>query len=155
MPNYRLENNRFEKNIKFFKWGAIVTLFLAIIRIAFDSNIFHGTATFGDFMLTLIPVGLFIQYRQTAKKWGGQFIEWTDNQIIFKSRKYAKTTIEITDIESIEIKLDLIIIKTIENNYEINIEDYTEYEDRIQLKNNFERVKEKLKHNTSINAIAD
>ncbi|WP_310991034.1 hypothetical protein [Aequorivita marina] len=148
MQNYRLENNRFEKNIKFFKWGAIITMFLAIMRIGFDSDIFKGSATFGDFILTLIPVGLFLQYRQTAKKWGGQFIEWTDNQIIFKSRKYDETTIEIDDIESIDIKLDMICIKTKEKNYEINIEDYTKYEDRFELKSQFEIVNEKLKHNT-------
>lgn len=93
---------------------------------------------------TLIPITLFLQYRKTAKKWGGQFIEWSDHQILFKSRNHASTTIELADLEAIEVKLDFIILKTKETKYEINIEDYTEYKDRIHLKNHLEKLKEKL-----------
>ncbi len=150
MSHYRLENKRFEKNIKFFKWGAIITLFLAIIRIAFDADLFQGSAKLGDFMLSLIPIMFFIQYRKTAKKWSGQFIEWSDSQILFKTREYDKTTVELDDINSIEIKLDRIILRTKEEDFEINIEDYTEYEDRLQLKNNFERIKEKLEDSSTL-----
>lgn len=150
MPSYRLEIKRFEKNIKFFKWGAIITLLLAIIRIVFDPSIFNGTAKLGDFMMSLVPIMLFTQYRKTAKRWGGQFIEWNEFQIIFKTREYDKTTVEIEDIESIDIKLDTIIVRTKQNDYEINIEDYTAYEDRLQLKDNFERVRKSLKHSNSL-----
>ena len=92
----------------------------------------------------------FIQYRKTAKKWSGQFIEWSDSQILFKTREYDKTTVELDDINSIEIKLDRIILRTKEKDFEINIEDYTEYEDRLQLKNNFERIKEKLEDSSTL-----
>lgn len=140
----RIENRRFEKNLMFFKWSGIITLILAIIRVAFDDSIFNGTATIGDFISLLIPIVFFLQYRKTAKKLGGQFIAWTDNQLLFKTRDLNKTTLEIDTIEAIEIKLDAIIIKTNEAVYKLNIEDYTAYEDRLQIKRNFEHLKQTL-----------
>lgn len=128
----------------FFKWSGIITLILAIIRVAFDDSIFNGTATIGDFISLLIPIVFFLQYRKTAKKLGGQFIAWTDNQLLFKTRDLNKTTLEIDTIEAIEIKLDAIIIKTNEAVYKLNIEDYTAYEDRLQIKRNFEHLKQTL-----------
>ncbi|WP_226389698.1 hypothetical protein [Penaeicola halotolerans] len=140
----RIENYRFEKNIKFFKWGAIITLLLAVFKVAFTPDILDGGGKMADFLLTLIPIGLFFQYRSAAKKWGGQFIEWKENEISFKSRKYNLTTIHLSNIESIDIRLDVIEIRTSEQKLDINIEDYTKYEDRIRVKDNFKKIKEKL-----------
>lgn len=70
MSGSRIENKRFEKTIRFLKWGAIISLLIAILKIAFNSTVFNGKATPDDFILTLIPITLFLQYRKTAKKMG-------------------------------------------------------------------------------------
>ncbi|MAC95917.1 MAG: hypothetical protein CMC96_10475 [Flavobacteriales bacterium] len=93
MPYERIENKRYEKNLKLFKWGAILSLALAAIRIAIEPKILSGIGSTIDFILLLYPIPLFILYYRTAQKWGGQFIEWKEDEISFKSRKYDKTTI--------------------------------------------------------------
>lgn len=146
----RIENTRFEKNIKLFKWVAILSFLLVIVRILFDLEIMNGGGKLSDLFTSLIPVGMFFQYRSTAKKWGGQFFEWKENEVEFKSRKYDKTVVTHNSIIQINIKLDIIEIKTNDKLYEINIEDYTEYNDRLRLKNNFEQLKKKLSTTVSI-----
>jgi hypothetical protein len=143
----RIENKRFEKNIKLFRWLAVLTLIIAIIKISLDPNIFNSSGRKFDFIISLLPISLFLQYRQTANKWGGQFIEWTENEISFKSRKYDNTIINLDDIDEILIKLDTIEIRTKNKNFVINIEDYTDYQIRLRLKNNFEKIKERIAHN--------
>lgn len=148
----RLENKRYEKNIKFFKWVAIGSFIAAIARILSEPNILTGAGKTFDYVITLYPIGLYFQYRKTAKNWNGQFFEWKQNELKFKSRKYDKTIIAYTSIKSIEIKLDFIYIETTENSFEINIEDYTEYEDRMRLKENFKKLKNKLHSINTINS---
>lgn len=145
MPYQRIENNRNEKNLRLFKWGAILSLVLAAIRITIEPQILSGVSTI-DFILLLYPIPLFILYYRTAKKWGGQFIEWKEDEISFKSRKYDKTTILLSDIKSINIYLHIIEIETLNAKYKINIEDYTAYSDRVQLKSNFEKVKNQVEN---------
>lgn len=145
MPYQRIENKRYEKNLKLFKWGAILSLVLAAIRIAIEPEILSGVGSTIDFILLLYPIPLFILYYRTAKKWGGQFIEWKEDQISFKSRKYDKTTVPLSEIKSINIHLHIIEIETLKAKYEINIEDYTAYKDRIRLKENFEWLNKKIK----------
>jgi hypothetical protein len=140
----RLDNKHYEKNINLYKWAALITLILAICKIIYTPNIFTGFAKPVDFITSLIPIVIFIQFKRTAKKWGGQFFEWRENEVEFKSRKYDTTIIHYNDITSINIKLDIIEIETKQKKFEINIEDYTEYEDRIRLKSNFEKIKNEI-----------
>src|SRR5690554_4269932 len=146
MPYERIENKRYEKNLTLFKWGAILSLALAAIRIAIEPEILSGIGSTIDYMLLLYPIPLFLLYYRTAQKWGGQFIEWKEDEISFKSRKYDKTTIRFSDIKSINIHLHIIEIETLKAKYEINIEDYTAYSDRVQLKSNFEKVKNQVEN---------
>jgi len=146
MPYERIENKRYEKNLKLFKWGAILSLALAVIRIAIEPKILSGIGSTIDFILLLYPIPLFILYYRTAQKWGGQFIEWKEDEISFKSRKYDKTTIPLSDIKSINIHLHIIEIETLNAKYKINIEDYTAYSERVQLKSNFEKIKTQIKN---------
>ncbi len=140
----RLENRRHEKTIQRYKWGVIISLPLIIARLALDPGILNNGAKLGDLLTTLLPLGLFIQYKATAKKWGGQFFEWRENEVEFKSRKFDKTIIPHESILQINIKLDLIEIQTNNNLFEINIEDYLEYSDRLRLKNNFKELSKRL-----------
>jgi hypothetical protein len=140
----RLENRRYEKTIKRYKWLVIITLPLIIVRLALDPGILNNGAKLGDLLTTLLPLGFFIQYKATAKKWGGQFFEWRDSEVEFKSRKYDKTIISHESILQINIKLDIIEIQTKNKLFEINIEDYLEYSDRLRLKNNFKELSNRL-----------
>ncbi len=144
MLNDRIENRRIERNLKFFKWAAVISLLIAVFKILLTPEILNDGGRMVDYITTLIPIGLFLQYRSTAKKWGGQFIEWNENEISFKSRKCDNTTIKLVDIKSIDILLDIISIITLDKKYEINIEDFTNYKDRVRIKGNFEKVKLKL-----------
>lgn len=64
--------------------------------------------------------------------------------ISFKTRKHPPTAIEIKKVKNIEIELDTIKIFATNKEYFLDIEDYTKYEDRMRIKNNFEIVKENL-----------
>lgn len=137
----RIENKRFEKNIKLFKWLAIISIIPIIGKLILNPEILTGKGTFLDYAINFIPVFLFFEYSRKAKNWGGQFIEWKEGKISFKLRKVSENTIEYSNIESIEIKLDNIIITLKDGEkYDLNIEDYTEYEDRLRIKENFKRI---------------
>ena len=110
----RIENKRFEKNIKLFKVLAIIATILAVYRILSTPDIFTGTGKLMDFGTTLIPIILFFEYRRKSKNWGGQFIEWTNEHLNFKTRHSERTSIANTSITGIEIKLDEILVSTSE-----------------------------------------
>lgn len=140
----RLENHRYEKNIKFFRWLAIASAGLALLHIGLNPQILNGDGKALDFFNLLLPIVFYFQYYKTAKNWKGQFFEWRENEIEFKSRKYPRTIISHKELLDITIKLDLIILETTKTTFEISIEDYTEYEDRIKLKSKFEELKKQL-----------
>ncbi len=141
----KIENNRYEKNIKLFKWVA----YLSIIPIGyklvtiFISSEFKTNAY--DLISLAIPLILFFNYKRTAKNWGGQFIEWNNDILTFKTKDIKEIIISIENINKIEIKLDSILILTNENKtLLINLEDYTDYKDRLRIKKNFEAYSKSL-----------
>ncbi|WP_420580490.1 hypothetical protein [Reichenbachiella sp.] len=142
---FRIENRRFEKNITLFKTLAILTGILAVFRLIISPEILSGSGSLFDFGTMIIPVGLYIEYRKKAKDWGGQFIETTHDTLNFKTRMSKLTTVELDTITSIQIKLDQVIIGTTESEeLTIHIEDFTEYEDRMSIKNHFSVLASKL-----------
>ena len=147
---FRIENKRFEKTIRLFKILAILAAILSVFRIATNPEIFTGTGLIGigrivDFGIMLMPVIIFYGYRRKAKNWGNQFIEISDSKLSFKTRKNKQTNIQFNSIKNIEIKLDQIILNTSDHGEQtIIVEDFTEYSDRIAIKNNFAELKKKL-----------
>ncbi len=142
---FRIENKRFEKNIKLFKILAIITSILAAGRLITNPGIFSGSGTIFDFGTMLFPIVIFFEYRRKAKNWGGQFIEVSDTELNFKTRKNEQTTVQLNSITNIEIKLDQIILQTSDaGEQSIIVEDFTEYSDRMAIKNNFAELKKKL-----------
>jgi hypothetical protein len=142
---FRIENKRFEKNIKLFKVLAIITAILAVFRIISNPDMFSGTGSLLDFGTMLLPIVIFFEYRRKAKNWGGQFIEVSDTELNFRTRKNEQSTILLNSITNIEIKLDQIILKTSDaGEQSIIVEDFTEYSDRMAIKNNFAELKKKL-----------
>ncbi|MEP5792398.1 MAG: hypothetical protein ABJ313_15785 [Cyclobacteriaceae bacterium] len=142
---FRIENKRFEKNIQLFKILAAIIAVLAVFRVVSNPEIFSGTGTMLDFGTLLLPIVIFFEYRRKAKNWGGQFIEVSDTELSFKTRKNEQTTVQLNSITDIEIKLDQIVLQTADAGEQtIIVEDFTEYSDRMTIKNNFTELKKKL-----------
>lgn len=143
--SFRIVNKRFEKNIQAFKILAILTAVLAFIRVMTNPEIFSGTGKMLDFGTMLFPIIIFFEYRRKVKNWGGQFIEVTNSELSFKTRKNEQTTIQLSTIKNIEIKLDQINLQTSDMDEQIIIvEDFTDYADRMAIKNHFTDLKKKL-----------
>jgi hypothetical protein len=92
----------------------------------------------------IFVVGFYYDYRKKVKTLGGQFIEWSENEISFKSRQEETKTIKLDSIKKIEIKSSEVLLNTIEDlSYTINLDDYREYSEKIKIKNNFKILKTK------------
>lgn len=144
----RMNNTRYEKNLKNYKRLAIGALILLVFQVLMAPVTFRDGFKLADTLTNLLPFTLLIHYYFTAKKWGGQYMQWTEDYFAFKSRKYPETQLPLSGIISIDIKLDTITIETKQQRFEINIEDYTEYEDRLRMKENFRILAEKLEHSS-------
>jgi len=138
----RIENRRFDKSNNLLKWLAIISLPIVVLYIANSTDGFKSFSSKLDLISFITPLFLFIFHRNRTKKWGGQFIEWKEDGVEYKSRESDIVSINFQDLSDIVINLDTIIFK-LKNGLdkELLIEDYTEYEDRIRIKSNFESVK--------------
>jgi hypothetical protein len=116
-------------------WLAIGSLIVGLISLY---DVINGERQVIDYLFTLMPIFFYLKYRHTAKNWGGQFIEWNDNTIKYKTRQTKETTLQISDIKTINILLDKINFELKDNSERtLIIEDYTEYADRLRIKQNF------------------
>ncbi len=118
----RIESKRFEKNIKLFKTLAILAFLVAILKVILTPDILTGGGKLLDFGIFLFPIFLFFEYRRKAKNWYGQFIEWGENDITYKTREKEITIIPYESISDISIKLDEIILTSNQNSFKIMIE---------------------------------
>ena len=90
----------------------------------------------------LISIIFISFYLIRRKKWGGQYIEWNEESVIYKSRGPNQIEIQYRLIEELEIRMDSIEFKLKDGTINIlEIEDFFEYEDRIRIKKNFEKWK--------------
>lgn len=90
----------------------------------------------------LFLILLFLYSRYRFRKWGGQFIEWNDKGIIYKARETSPTEISYDSIQDIAIHLDTIVFSLADGGERtLLIEDYQEYEDRLRIKANFEKIR--------------
>lgn len=131
----RVESKRAEKILLFIKISSITFLFLIIMMAIKTKNVrlsdFRG---FGWSSVMLANAYTVFSKRK------GQFIEWREDEIEYKTRS-EEATIETKDIKNISIHLDVISIKSFQNqNYEINIQDFTKYEVRLRIKENFTKL---------------
>jgi hypothetical protein len=138
----RIEAKGMNKMIKQLKWVAIGSLSLLIIRVLFLTDNF-SELNFLDALLFLSPLLIYLRYRKEFDKKIGQYIEWSDNIIKFRT-KDIENQILINSISSIEIKVHQILISTDDHNYKIDIEDFKNYKDRQTIKNFFKNQKKKL-----------
>lgn len=135
-----IESKRIEKNTELFKYLAISMGILAVFKIISHPEILLGNGQLMDYIISLSPLLLFLHYHSVTSKHKGQFIRWTEDKIEYKSKE-LNDIIAVSEIQNIEIHLELIRIYLADNIVHIiNIEDYTEFEDRKRIKNNFKRL---------------
>src|SRR5690606_20928410 len=72
-----------------------------------------------------------------------QFIEWQADKLVFKLKnETAMLKIDLNTISNIKINLDTIEIIDVHDQYlTLDISDFTKYDDRRRIKDNFERLK--------------
>ena len=135
-----IKTDRIEKFGKLFFYGAIATAILAVFKICLNPEILTGAGKFSDYVITLLPIYMYYNFRKKTSKHKGQFIKWTENYVEFKS-KDNQSTVQYQDIQTVNIGLDNIAINLKDNStHTINIEDYTNYDDRLRIKKNFETI---------------
>jgi hypothetical protein len=73
----------------------------------------------------------------------GQFIEWTTDTIVFKLKNETlPKTIQRNLVDSVNIHLDTIeVIDKTNQKFLLDISDFDKYEDRLKIKDNFEKEK--------------
>jgi hypothetical protein len=132
-----IKTDRIEKFDKFFFYGAIATAIIAILKIFLNPTILTGGGKLLDYIISLLPIYMFFNFRQKTANRKGQFIKWTEDSIQFKS-KDTECKIFISEIKDIKIGLDKIDLH-LENGstQTINIDDFTNYNDRLRIKENF------------------
>ena len=135
-----IQTNRIEKNEKLFKYLAILTGVLAVLKIILRPEILSGDGSVIDYIISLSPIFFYFYYQSKTSKHKGQFIKWTKKSIEYKS-KDVHNVITIDAVQAIKINLDSIDIQLKDGSTQtINIHDYTEYDDRLRIKSNFEKI---------------
>lgn len=145
---FRIESRRFANYMQFFKIGAIISTIVVTMYLILKLAVFDGQVEYINLAGYAFAFSMYYEYKRKAKAWGGQFIEATGSVLSFKTRKNEQTTIRLDTITNIGIKLDQIILQTTElGEHTIVLEDFTEYKDRMMIKNKFAELKKQL--NTS------
>lgn len=131
----RVESKKAQIVLLFTKIAAVVVLVLMIIMATTKSNV-----RFSDFKDFIIGFILLLNLNNIFNKRKGQFIEWPEDEIEYKTRD-EEATIELKDIKNVSIHLDTINIKSIQNqDYKIDIQDFTDYKTRLRIKENFTKL---------------
>lgn len=132
--------------MKLFLWLAILGITIVCIQIILYPEILNERSRLLDLIVFLFPIGFYLQYRRKAKTWGGQFIEWAPDYVEYKCRQNKSELVRLNTLINIDIKLDEVILTLTDGKEKtISLEDYTEYSDRIKIKENFECLKVRLK----------
>jgi hypothetical protein len=135
----RVESKKVEKILTFVKIMIVIVILIPLIIVL--KNYEHVSSLrlshFSQFFLALFL--LFRFYTKFSKR-KGQFIEWSPNEIQFKTKE-QEGEIPINEIKNIDINIDSIDI-TLENgeNYMLNIQDFGDYDTRIKIKDNFSKL---------------
>lgn len=131
----RIESKKAEYILIFLHIAFAILLSLAVI-IAITSKHLR----FSDFRSFTLPFIMMVNAYSLLNRQKGQFIEWRADEILYKT-KGEEGTVEIKDIKNITIHLDTIVIDAINNyTYTINIQNFTKYETRLRIKENFTKL---------------
>jgi hypothetical protein len=127
---------------------SVVLLFLFLVKVYLAPGFKPGHSfevilywLYSAFFLLVPPISIILFIRKNRGNRSGQFVEWWNDKIIYKSKGVEDKTIIAADtIKEIKISLDQIEIQSQDQQiYLINIEGYSDNDMRLRIKSNFEK----------------
>jgi hypothetical protein len=146
----KVEDNRLIKSRKKNKISVIIWMILLFLQIYIGtSRDVPGIVCYC--INILLAIVTLIQYLNDGRKirtgLGMPFIEWWADKVVYRSKKESENHVVLNDnIISIKIKMDEINVYAAENkDYLINLDEYPDYNQRVTIKANFEKLSNKIK----------
>jgi|LakMenEpi03Aug12_release.lakeMendotaPanAssembly.Ray.scaffolds.fasta_scaffold08281_8 hypothetical protein len=141
----RIESRKIDKAKKIMLFCGIGLILISVIKF------FTGTSSqitglgwwFDTLLLVTLPVYFLLKNQKQLTNRSGQFIEWTTDTIVFKLKNETlPKTIQRNLVDSVNIHLDTIeVIDKTNQKFLLDISDFDKYEDRLKIKDNFEKEK--------------
>jgi hypothetical protein len=141
----RIESRKIDKAKKIMLFCGIGLILISVIKF------FTGTSSqitglgwwFDTLLLVTLPVYFLLKNQKQLTNRSGQFIEWTTDTIVFKLKNETlPKTIQRNLVDSVNIHLDTIeVIDKTNQKFLLDISDFDKYEDRLTIKDNFEKEK--------------
>jgi hypothetical protein len=141
----RIESRKIDKAKKIMLFCGIGLILISVIKF------FTGTSSqitglgwwFDTLLLVTFPVYFLLKNQKQLTNRSGQFIEWTTDTIVFKLKNETlPKTIQRNLVDSVNIHLDTIeVIDKTNQKFLLDISDFDKYEDRLKIKDNFEKEK--------------
>ena len=139
----RIESHKIDKAKKIMLYCGIGLIIISAIKFFTASSIqLTGIGWWFDTLLLIaLPVYFLLKSQKELTIRSGQFVEWTEDLIIFKLKNESlPKTIQRNQVKSINIHLDTIeIIDKIAQKFTLDISDFDKYEDRLKIKENFKK----------------
>ena len=145
MTPEKIEAAQFNRLARIMKICGALMIILSVIKVLLSTN--NSSGFLGRWLDTAILAGLGIYFfRFPSKKINertGQFIEWQQDKFIFKVKGFTEVReIAYDDIKTINISLDQVTIDTGQTDIiNLDISDFSSYDDRIRIKKIFEDLK--------------
>jgi hypothetical protein len=138
----KVENNGILKIYRMSKIGLPIMMLPLLLDLYFGvkKNSIDLISFWLVVFMNILSIWSFIDSKmKISKNKQMPFIEWWTDKIVFRSSKTGQeSSILIDDISDVSIKFDAISISTISNkSFEINLDEYMEYDQRIKIKDNF------------------
>jgi len=141
----RIESNKIEKYGRIMLGCGIGAVIVGVIKVVLATEVrLTGLGFWVDtLVISVLPIYTVFRTLKEIKKRSGQFIEWTNEHLAYKLKNEAKPDkILVSDIQDIQVHLNIIeIVSRDDKKYLLDISDFEKYEDRIRIKDNFERMK--------------
>ena len=138
----RIDEQRHKLASKYFSGISIVGLLVSVVALAMSPDLLGDISALSLIIMAAILILIIIAYRYRAQKYGGQFIEWTEDSIIFKTRQRSSHSVQIEQIKEIDIQFDTVeFLMSDGSKTTLNFIDFHDVEDRKRIKTNFEKMK--------------
>ncbi len=141
----RIESRKIDKAKRIMLFCGIGLILISVIKFltATSSQITGLGWWFDTLLLAALPVYFLLKNQKQLTNRSGQFIEWTTETIVFKLKNETlPKTIQRNLVDSVNIHFDTIeVIDKTNQKFLLDISDFDKYEDRLKIKDNFEKEK--------------
>ncbi len=141
----RIESRKIDKAKRIMLFCGIGLVLISVIKfLTATSNQITGLGWWFDtLLLVALPLYFLLKNQKQLTNRSGQFIEWTVDTIVFKLKnEVSPQIIQRNQIDTINIHLDTVEVIDMSNQkFLLDISDFDKYEDRLKIKDNFEKEK--------------